>query len=236
VTSKRQTWRERVRATAVEEIRSTARAILAEHGQAELTTRAVAREMGMSSPAMYRYFSSHEELEDSLLTELFEELTAYTREASEQYDTAMDSLVAASRALRVWALDHAREFEFMLAARISNRAASEKQIQARRDFGGVFLSLVADAAQPEQAPPGPEVSPVAAEAMREFCAQSGVDIDEVLAPKAVLCWIRLYGSIFMATMGRLDAIGEHAGALFEWELAELSRVLGHPGRELPPAT
>src|SRR5258706_12647791 len=58
--------RARVRAGLVDEIKSIARRQLAEHGAAALSLRAVAREVGMVSSAVYRYFPSR----DSLLTAL----------------------------------------------------------------------------------------------------------------------------------------------------------------------
>ena len=221
----RPTWRERVRASAIEEILDTARGLLVEHGHTGLTTRAVAREMGISSPALYRYFPNHEALEDVLLVELFEELTGHLRAVAASHPEPYDALAAASRALRAWALKHVHEFEFMLVAPLSNETISDRQREVRREFGGVFLNLVSAAAKPETAPK-PAMSAAAKRAMREFCVHCGVDMDVELAPTALLCWVRLYGSVCMVAMGQLETLGPYADALFEWELDELTRLLG----------
>ena len=54
--------RDRVRAATTQEILQTARKLLVEDGPAAISLRAIAREMGMTAPALYRYFGSHDEL------------------------------------------------------------------------------------------------------------------------------------------------------------------------------
>jgi AcrR family transcriptional regulator len=55
-TAPRAPRRERVRQATVEEIKAVARAQMAAEGTAGVTLRAIAREMGMTAPALYRYF------------------------------------------------------------------------------------------------------------------------------------------------------------------------------------
>src|SRR5262249_59732694 len=59
--------RERVRAELTREITETARRHLATEGAAGLSLRAVAREMGMVSSAVYRYFPSRDDLLTALI-------------------------------------------------------------------------------------------------------------------------------------------------------------------------
>jgi AcrR family transcriptional regulator len=227
------TRRDRMRALTVREILTVARGLLVEHGHTGLTTRAVARQMQMSSPALYRYFASHEELKDVLLAELFDELSAHLRaagDATNSPDDPLVPLVAASRALRGWALDRPHEFEFMLVHSTGDPAVESVQLRARREFGGVMLSLLAHAARPAtMVAPSPTPPPAAVEAMVRYCAATGVELEPAVAPIAVQCWVRLYGSVSMATMGQLEPLGEHAAAVFEQELDAMARLLGHDG-------
>ncbi|HYO37954.1 MAG TPA: helix-turn-helix domain-containing protein, partial [Geodermatophilus sp.] len=55
------TRRERARADTLRDIRTAARAVLVEHGVEGLALRAIAREVGLTAPALYRYFASREE-------------------------------------------------------------------------------------------------------------------------------------------------------------------------------
>src|SRR6266705_2277028 len=66
--------RDRVRAATSQEIVQTARRLLVEQGIAAVSLRAIAREMGMTAPALYRYYDSHEELLRHVVADIFNEL------------------------------------------------------------------------------------------------------------------------------------------------------------------
>ncbi len=78
------TRRDRVRAATMEEITATARRLLVEHGPAAASLRAIAREMGMTAPGLYRYYSSREELLRHVIAEMFRELASDIRRAIEE--------------------------------------------------------------------------------------------------------------------------------------------------------
>ena len=73
--------RERLRDATTAEIKDTARALLVEAGPDACTLRAIAREMGMTAPALYRYFGSHEELVAALYQDLLTEITVTLEQA-----------------------------------------------------------------------------------------------------------------------------------------------------------
>src|SRR5882672_12208641 len=74
-----QTRRERLRTATVAEIKSLARRLLMAGGPHAFSLRAIARDMGMTAPAIYRYFPSL----DALVAELAEDLYDELREATE---------------------------------------------------------------------------------------------------------------------------------------------------------
>lgn len=78
------TRRDRVRAATMEEITATARRLLVEHGPAAASLRAIAREIGMTAPGLYRYYSSREELLRNVIAEMFRELAGDIRRAIEE--------------------------------------------------------------------------------------------------------------------------------------------------------
>jgi AcrR family transcriptional regulator len=67
--------RDRLRAATRDEIIQTARRLLVRDGPESVSLRAIAREMGMTAPGLYRYFSSHEELLRHVIAGIFTELT-----------------------------------------------------------------------------------------------------------------------------------------------------------------
>jgi len=78
--------RDRVRAATVEEIKDTARGLLVADGPEAVSLRAIGREMGMTAPALYRYFGSRDELLTRLIVDAYDSLGA----AAEASETAVD--------------------------------------------------------------------------------------------------------------------------------------------------
>src|SRR4051812_50114311 len=98
--------RDRARADTVREIKETARRVLVDQGVDGLALRAVAREMGMTAPGLYRYFDSREDLIENVVADLYDELTEVlegVRDAAEPATPGFQLLVAA-RAFRTWAI------------------------------------------------------------------------------------------------------------------------------------
>jgi AcrR family transcriptional regulator len=73
--------RDRLRAATMEEITATARRLLVEQGPEAASLRAIAREMGMTAPGLYRYYSSREELLRHVVADMFRELSNDIRQA-----------------------------------------------------------------------------------------------------------------------------------------------------------
>ena len=70
-----QTRRERLRLETTEEIKATAWKQIGEQGAASLSLRAIAREMGMTAPGLYRYYKDRDALVTALLMDAFSSFT-----------------------------------------------------------------------------------------------------------------------------------------------------------------
>lgn len=70
-----QTRRERLRTSTMDEIKDTAWKQIAEQGAASLSLRAIAREMGMTAPGLYRYYKDRDALVTALLMDAFSSFT-----------------------------------------------------------------------------------------------------------------------------------------------------------------
>src|SRR3979409_361911 len=66
-----------LRAATIDEIIQTARQLLVKDGPEAVSLRAIAREMGMTAPGLYRYFGSYEEMHRYLCAKIFTELGAH---------------------------------------------------------------------------------------------------------------------------------------------------------------
>src|SRR3954464_5371109 len=102
--------RERVRAELTAEITDAARRQLADVGAAALSLRAVAREVGMVSSAVYRYFPSRDELLTRLIIDGYDALGAAAEGADLPSAPPLERWLSVCRAVRAWALAHPHEY------------------------------------------------------------------------------------------------------------------------------
>lgn len=230
--------RQRVRDATLRELISVSREILTSKGAEALTIRAVAREMGMTPPGIYRYFDSHRALVDAVIVAILDELTEFVAARIGEVDEADTArrLVVASRALRCWAIEHAREFHFSLVVASQeqeNPAVARARRQVGRLFADVFAGVWRDHGvdSPADRSRRPRIEPLA-----ERFAQ-GLEISLPSTPATVAFtrgWLRLYALVCVESLGLTRAIGDEAGDLFEAELADLARALGIPDAALNP--
>src|SRR4051812_33526014 len=140
------TRRERQRAATTAEIKATARRLLVADGAGELSLRAIAREMGMTAPGLYRYFASREDLVKVLIRDLYDEVCDEMEAARDTRpaDDPADRLLTVSRTFRTWSLRHPVEFELIFgnAAKPPQATVAEwyrdPETGPQRRFAGIF--------------------------------------------------------------------------------------------------
>src|SRR5271154_6561131 len=110
--------RERVRAEVSADIASEARRQLAEVGAGALSVRAVARQLGMASSAMYRYFPSRDELLTALIVEGYDALADVAEAAAAAGGGNVKRFRTVCRAVRGWALAHPHEYALLYGSPI----------------------------------------------------------------------------------------------------------------------
>src|SRR5689334_21508815 len=95
----RQRYREQVRA----EIKDVAWRQIASTGASALSLNAIAKQLGMSGPALYRYYAGRDDLLTELVLDGYRDLAATVRQATVGVPDA-EALAALAAALRRWAL------------------------------------------------------------------------------------------------------------------------------------
>ncbi|MEK8173195.1 TetR/AcrR family transcriptional regulator [Streptomyces sp. M19] len=109
-----------------------------------MTIRAIAREMGMTAPAVYRYFSSRDALIMQLRVDIFTEMAEYMRTVIGEIPESESAprLIASARALRVWAIKHPHEFGLTLGPWAPGLGREETKPE--RATGWSFASLIVE--------------------------------------------------------------------------------------------
>jgi len=239
--------RDRARRATLAEIREAVRRLLVAQGSTAVTINAVARELGMSGPALYHYFAGRDELVGAVTADFFAELTAAMEAARDACadDPPGRRLLAAARAMRRWAIAHPAEFQWIFASPLAEpgKEPPSRRVAAGRRFERVFLDLTVELWKARRFPvPDPaDLAPSLLEQLRRYCTA----IDEVLPPEAahvmLTCWTRLYGLLCMEVLHQLDFAYSDMEPVFEECLREISARLGvdysppEPVRRRPPA-
>jgi AcrR family transcriptional regulator len=230
--------RDRARADTLREIKETARRVLVAQGVDGLALRAVAREMGMTAPGLYRYFSSREDLVENVVVDLYDELCADLEAARDAARPATPpvQLLATARAFRRWATTHHAEFGLLFGSAgdglVPEEAVGAEQAtpvqEAAARFGAVFATLVAQIylEQPFPAPGEAEIDPALREQLAAWCAELPIELPLGVMRVFLSCWIRLYGLVCMEVFGHLKFALDDAEPLFEAELTQLAELLG----------
>src|SRR3954447_4320962 len=231
--------RDRVRADTVREIKERARRVLVEQGGAGFGLRAIAREMGMTAPALYRYFDSRENLVEHVVADLYDELCTHLESARDAADPATPAvqLLAASRAFRRWAITHHQEFGLLFGSAGDGVVPPHDQLHADPDspayaaarrFGAIFATLMAQVylARPFAVPAEEDIDPALAEQLRGWMAEIPVELPLGVVRVFLSCWVRLYGLVAMEIFGHLKFALDDAEPMFEAELRDLAGILG----------
>ncbi|MDN3356564.1 TetR/AcrR family transcriptional regulator [Actinomadura sp. DC4] len=227
------TRRERMRDATLLEIKEVAREHLRAHGPSGISLRGIARDIGMTAPALYRYYAGL----DDLLAAMIQ---TYANEMCDAMEAARDALpgddlggrlLAVTRAFRRWALDHPPEFTMVFGAPVPGFSKLKAADEAGSRLGGIFLRLFAELwhRQPFPVPTDEEITPALRHQLRLFGAECGAD--EAGVPLGVLrlyvsSWVRLYGLVAMEIFGHVHFMLEDPDPLFESELADVARTIG----------
>ena len=235
--------RDRIRAATMEEITSTARRLLVEHGPEAMTLRAIAREIGMTAPGLYRYYSSREELWRHVVAEMFRELAVDIRRAidgavplaARGQPTAKRAhvalkMVAACRAFRNWALGHKEEFALLFGVPVPGLDDGRFDVveQCALEFAGTFYTLFLELWNVIRfpVPAESEIDPVLLPQLRRFRGALRTEAPEGAILVFLRCWVLLYGAVSMEVFGHLGFALDDPEPMFELTLADLARLVG----------
>jgi len=129
-------------------IKVVAKNQIAEHGPAALSLRAIARELGITAPAIYNYFPSRDDLVTTLIVDAYHSLAETLAEAGDsEQNNHTEAILAGFRAYRGWALAHSAEYSLIFGTPIPNYhapmeitgpAAAESMVVLIQAINGAF--------------------------------------------------------------------------------------------------
>jgi AcrR family transcriptional regulator len=221
------TRRERVRAATVHDIKDAARRMLVTGGPQAISLRAIARDMGMTAPAIYRYFPSLDALVMELADDLYDELRATIVAAldPEPADEPLRQLSAMARAFRRWSVAHPAEFGLLFGNPVPGLVAFEsacpEEEHSGHRFGAAFLGVFAAVwhTAPFATPPRELISDRLVADLEPYRQAHGPDLPLEVTYLYLSGWTRLYGLVAMEVFGHMRWALADVESLFETELA-----------------
>lgn len=204
------TRRERTRAATVEEIKQTALGLMREQQTTDVRFTDIARVMGMTPPALYRYYADRDELLTALITDAYLDLgrsIAAARESRSDKDFG-GRWLAAAMAYREWALREPQQFAMILGLPVPGYAAPDEgpTTEAARRAMDELAHLFVSAAQAKKLR-RPLVRVVSA-ALTRCQKDEHPELEGIVAPEtfqAMLhAWATLHGITSLEAYGHLD--------------------------------
>ena len=233
------TARERARAELTREITEEARRQLAETGAQGLSLRAVARELGMVSSALYRYFPSRDDLLTALIIDAYDAMGEVAETAIAGGARPRVRWLAACHAIRGWALAHPHEYSLIYGSPVPGYRAPQATVGPASRVPLAFMGVLRDAVASGDMPADDDDSAVAGPRLGGALADQAVVIAAALvtAPglpavpsevvvRAVIAWTQLFGMISFELFGQFVGSFEPAGALFDYAVAQLAAFVG----------
>ncbi len=219
----RVTPRERAHASTLAEARAIATRQLAEGGIEALSLKSIAAELGLTGPAMYRYFASRSELLTEVILGAYGDVAAALSAAAQATESGMaaERLLAVASAYRRWALDQPHLFRLLYVAPVPGYDANAARlVDAVTASMEVILSLFDQEIAERAVQPGLSRGMAELHAGAASCsARHGHEPEAVR--HAVITWTRLYGFIRLEIEGAFQSMGLDADSLYRQEVEGL---------------
>lgn len=225
--------RQRARLELEQVIKTTAGRHLADSGASALSLRAVARELGMASSALYRYYASRDALLTALIVDAYDAVGGRAEQADEQAvsDGATPALrwLAVCRGVRQWAVESPHEFALVYGSPVPGYRAPVDTVAPAIRLSEVMAGIVLAAArQGSLRPPArPLVGPrLVTEAVAEVAGGWPAAPYEDLLERSLVLLASLTGTISYLQFGHLHRALLDEDAWFDVAMAVAAEGVG----------
>ncbi len=219
------------RARIVEDVLKLGRQQLADVGAPALSLRAISRELGLVSSAVYRYFPSRDALLTALILESYNDLGAAVEraEADVPRHDLIGRFIATAHGVRTWALAHPNEYALIYGSPVPGYQAPEATVPAASRVPLVMLGVVRDL--PPKRRPRRSLG-AAVEALEPLRKSLAPDVDADLLGLGYMAWQLVQGAVSMEVFGHQTNVVKPSKrsrrAFFEAQIRVIAELMGLP--------
>ncbi|WP_311214866.1 MULTISPECIES: WHG domain-containing protein [unclassified Arthrobacter] len=231
------TPRERARTQTIADIVRLGREHLAVHGAAALSLRAVARDLGVVSSAVYRYVENRDELLTLLLIDAYNQLGDDVDEAvnAEAEDDFAAQFRALAQAVRMWAIREPASYSLLFGSPVPGYQAPGERTTVPGTRVIVRLVGIFDAAYRAGAlnaavSPAVVIPDGLAADLATIRGEMNLAAPDATLARGVLVWTSVFGAISFEVFGQYgrDTFAAR-DELFDHQLRVLQGVVGLQG-------
>ncbi|NJL04075.1 MAG: TetR/AcrR family transcriptional regulator [Chloroflexaceae bacterium] len=224
-----------INAATTAQIKAAARQLMAQHGTAGLSLRAIARQLDLSPAALYHYFPSLNELITALIVDAFNGHAQAVRSARDaaaaQGHDLPTQLIAAALAYRAWACANPTDFQLVYGNPIpSYTAPAHVTTPAAQAVGAPFLETITAAlAQGVLHVPASHTA-VPAGVQQHYRAYLASDDPLQIAALHLLnsAWVLLHGMVVLELYQHLPPVVGDLESFYQHQLRAFLRQAGYP--------
>lgn len=225
--------RERARAEITSAIITEAHRQLADVGPTALSLRSVARELGLASSALYRYFASRDDLLTALIIDAYDALGEAAEQAAAGHAraTPAERWCAVAAAIRDWGKQNPHLYALLYGSPVPGYHAPDATVGPASRVTLALIGVVDDACRTGLLAPLPQaVEPNDAlrhDAERLLAGTSFALPAEMIGP-LVVAWTQLFGLVTFELFGQTRNAFEAHDELFAYTTAAMASFLGLP--------
>jgi len=219
--------RARARAEVRAAILAAAAVRVARDGASELSLRAVARDVGMVSSAVYRYFASRDELLTALIIEAYDSLGGHTEAHVESTSgrPAAARWVEAALAIRSWALAHPNDYALIYGTPVPGYAAPDDTVVSGTRVSRALVGIVRDADHLEPVA-GQPIGPSLSASFTALRSELDLDVSDARTLAVITAWSQLFGLLTFELFGQTRNFVSDDEALFRAAARAMASSIG----------
>lgn len=223
--------RARARAETMAQILTLGREQLAKGGAADLSVRAIARDLGMVSSGIYRYVANRDELLTALIIDSYNQLGEQVEQAAAGRGAPGRRFIRAANAARNWGRDHPHDWALIFGSPVPGYQAPRDTVQPGVRVASVLVSLTTEQHHGEGLLPPLRPMPIS----RRLSHQSALvrealvtDLPDDAVLRCVMAWALINGAISFELFGQLANTFDPADDALAYAFRGAALLVGFP--------